>query len=172
MFESKLEGTGKVGKSRLRWLEDVESDLEETDRKKWSQQTRSREEWISLIMEATIFRWPQNQVSKQAPNWDAVEKLGTPIFCWAINILRATNFETVSKDFFFRILVTTAAFMKRKRRQEATVRLFRVTQKRNRLCFHSVTGLLFREIERLCFALQPTIGTKLYSVDFTARVES
>lgn len=56
MFESKLEGTGKVGKSGLRWLEDVDSDLGETDRMKWSQQTKSREEWISIIMEATIFR--------------------------------------------------------------------------------------------------------------------
>jgi hypothetical protein len=43
-----------VGKSGLRLLEYVENDLGETDMKKWSQKTKSKEEWISIIMEATI----------------------------------------------------------------------------------------------------------------------
>jgi hypothetical protein len=39
-----LEGRGKVGKSGLRWPEDVEIGLGETDMKKWNQKAKSREE--------------------------------------------------------------------------------------------------------------------------------
>ena len=44
MFEIKLEGRRRRGTPRLRWLEDVEKDLQEMKLKRWRQKTVDREE--------------------------------------------------------------------------------------------------------------------------------
>jgi hypothetical protein len=47
IFESTLEGRRRMGRSRLRWLEDVEKDLGEMKVKRWRQKAVDREEWVS-----------------------------------------------------------------------------------------------------------------------------
>ena len=52
MFESKPEGSGKMGRPRLRWLEDVQKDLQEMKVK------YGDKEWTSLVKEAKALRRP------------------------------------------------------------------------------------------------------------------
>jgi len=42
--ESKLEGSRRRGRPRVRWLEDVQKDLHQTKFKRWQQKAVSREE--------------------------------------------------------------------------------------------------------------------------------
>jgi hypothetical protein len=51
-----------VERPRLRWLEDLEYDLRETEVKKWRQKERFREELASVLQEAKGVRGPYNQV--------------------------------------------------------------------------------------------------------------
>jgi hypothetical protein len=44
IFESKPEGRGRIGRSRLRWLNDVEKDLRQMKVKRWRQNAVDREE--------------------------------------------------------------------------------------------------------------------------------
>ena len=46
------------GRPRLRWLEDVEKDLRETNVKRWQQKAVGRKEWASVITEANAVRGP------------------------------------------------------------------------------------------------------------------
>jgi hypothetical protein len=50
IFESKLDGRRKVGRSRLRWQEDVENDLQELKVKRW-QRANNIEKWAFVVNE-------------------------------------------------------------------------------------------------------------------------
>jgi hypothetical protein len=54
IFESKLEGSKRRGRTRLRWLEDVGKDLRELKVKRWRQKAVDREERASIIKEAKL----------------------------------------------------------------------------------------------------------------------
>lgn len=56
--ESKLEGSRRKGRPRLRWLELVEKDLQEMKVERFRQKAVDREEWVCVIREAKAFRWP------------------------------------------------------------------------------------------------------------------
>jgi hypothetical protein len=43
IFKSKAENSRKVGRPTLRWLEDVENDLQELILERWKQKTNNRE---------------------------------------------------------------------------------------------------------------------------------
>ena len=49
IFEIKPEGSIRRGRARLRWLEDVEKDLQEVKVKRWREKTVNSEEWVSII---------------------------------------------------------------------------------------------------------------------------
>jgi hypothetical protein len=51
-FESKPEWRRKVGRPRLRWLDDVEIDLRVMKVKRWRKKAQNREAWASVIKEA------------------------------------------------------------------------------------------------------------------------
>jgi hypothetical protein len=55
IFESKPKGRRRrMGRPRLRWLEDAEKDLWEMKVKRWQQKAVYREEWASVNKEATL----------------------------------------------------------------------------------------------------------------------
>jgi hypothetical protein len=58
IFENKPEGSRRMGRPRLRWLEDVENDLREMKIKRWRQKAVGREEWVSVIKGAKALRGP------------------------------------------------------------------------------------------------------------------
>ena len=49
IFDSKADGSRRRGRPRLRWLEDVEEDLQEMKFKSWRQKAVGRAEWVSVI---------------------------------------------------------------------------------------------------------------------------
>jgi hypothetical protein len=52
IFEGKLEGRRGRGRSRLRWINDVEDDLRVLGVKRWRTKALERKEWASIIKEA------------------------------------------------------------------------------------------------------------------------
>jgi plasmid maintenance system killer protein len=58
ILESKPEGRRKVGRPRLRWLDDAENDLRVMKVKRWRKKAQNREEWVSVIKEAKILKGP------------------------------------------------------------------------------------------------------------------
>jgi hypothetical protein len=56
IFDSKPEGRRKVGRPRLRWLDDVENDLRVMKVKRWRIKAQNREEWASVIKEAKVLK--------------------------------------------------------------------------------------------------------------------
>jgi len=58
IFDSKLEGSRRKGRPRVRWLEGVQKDLEEMKVRRWLQKTVDREEWASVIKEGKALRVP------------------------------------------------------------------------------------------------------------------
>ena len=65
IFQSKPERSRRMGRPRLRWLEDVEKDLWEMKVKRWLQKAVDREEWASIIEETKVHKGLQSQgVSK------------------------------------------------------------------------------------------------------------
>jgi hypothetical protein len=59
IFENISEGRRRrMGKNRLRLLEDVGKDLWEIKVKRWRQKTVDREEWVSVIKGAEALRGP------------------------------------------------------------------------------------------------------------------
>jgi hypothetical protein len=52
IFEGKLEGRRGRGRSRVRWIDDVEDDLRKLGGKQWRAKVLDREEWASIIREA------------------------------------------------------------------------------------------------------------------------
>ena len=58
-------GSRRRGRPRLRWLEDVQKDLQEMKVKRWRENIIDREEGVSVIKKAKSLRGPHNQeVSK------------------------------------------------------------------------------------------------------------
>jgi hypothetical protein len=58
IFDSKPEGRRKVGRPKLRWLDDMENDLRVMKVKSWRKRAQNREEWASVIKEAKVLRGP------------------------------------------------------------------------------------------------------------------
>ena len=58
IFERKSKGSRRMGRPRLRWLEDVEKGLPDMKVKRWRPKTVYREEWASVIREAKTVRGP------------------------------------------------------------------------------------------------------------------
>jgi len=52
IFESKPEGSRRMDRPRMRWLEDGDKDLREMKVKRWRQKAVDRGEWASEIKEA------------------------------------------------------------------------------------------------------------------------
>jgi hypothetical protein len=52
----KLEGTRRVGKPSLRWLESVEEDLKNIGVWNWIRKSRDREQWRAIVVEAKVHR--------------------------------------------------------------------------------------------------------------------
>jgi len=61
IFECKPEGSRRMGRPRLRWMEDVEKDLWETKVKMWPQKAVERGEWASVCNEAKAVGRPDSQ---------------------------------------------------------------------------------------------------------------
>jgi hypothetical protein len=53
IFEGKLEGRRGRGRPRLRWIDDMEDDLRKLSIKQWRMKALDRDEWPSIIKEAT-----------------------------------------------------------------------------------------------------------------------
>lgn len=52
ILEGKPEGRRRIGRPRLRWLDDVEADLREMGVKRWRKKAVDRQEWASILKEA------------------------------------------------------------------------------------------------------------------------
>jgi len=51
----------RIGRPRMRWMEDVERDLWEMKVKRWRQKAVDREEWAFVIKETEAVRGPCSQ---------------------------------------------------------------------------------------------------------------
>jgi hypothetical protein len=58
IYDSKQEGRRRMGRPRLRWLEDVQKDLQEMKAKSWWQKAMDKEEGVSVIKLAKALRGP------------------------------------------------------------------------------------------------------------------
>jgi hypothetical protein len=58
IFDSKPEGRRKVGRPRLRWLDDVENDLRVMKITRWRKNAQNREEWASVSKKAKVLKVP------------------------------------------------------------------------------------------------------------------
>jgi hypothetical protein len=58
MFESTSEGRRKVGRPRLRWLDDVENDLRVIKVRRWRKKAQNREELAPVIKKAKVLKGP------------------------------------------------------------------------------------------------------------------
>ena len=58
IFKSKLEGSRRKGRPRVRWLEVVQKDLQEMKVKRWRQKAVDREEWTLVIKEGKAIIGP------------------------------------------------------------------------------------------------------------------
>jgi len=61
IFVSKPKVRIRIGRPRMRWLEDVERDLCEMKVKRWRQKAVDRDEWASVIKEAKNVREPYSE---------------------------------------------------------------------------------------------------------------
>jgi hypothetical protein len=55
-YESRPEDRRKVGRTRMRWLEDIENDARELKVKRWRQKACYAEEWTSVVNKTKFFR--------------------------------------------------------------------------------------------------------------------
>jgi hypothetical protein len=51
MLKGRLHSTRRKGRPRMRWLEDVESDLKKMKVKGWKEKMRNREQWRLVVEE-------------------------------------------------------------------------------------------------------------------------
>ena len=61
IFESKPEGSRRMGRPRMRWLEDAEKCLREIQVRRRRPKSVDREEWASLIKKAKTVGGPYSQ---------------------------------------------------------------------------------------------------------------
>jgi hypothetical protein len=52
MLKGRLYSKGRKGRPRLRWLDDIESDLKKMKVKGWKEKMRNREQWRLIVKEA------------------------------------------------------------------------------------------------------------------------
>jgi hypothetical protein len=52
IFNAKKEGRRRVGRPRLRWLGDVETDIKALGVKRWRTKAQDRKEWSAILSEA------------------------------------------------------------------------------------------------------------------------
>jgi hypothetical protein len=52
MLKGRLYSERRKGRPRMRWLDDVESDLYKMKVKEWKEKTRNREQWRLVVEEA------------------------------------------------------------------------------------------------------------------------
>jgi hypothetical protein len=52
MSKGRLYSKRRKGRSRIRWLDDVESDLKKMEVKGWKEKKRDREQWRMVVEEA------------------------------------------------------------------------------------------------------------------------
>jgi hypothetical protein len=52
MLKGRLYSKRRIGIPRLRWLDDVESDLKKMKVKRWKETMRNREQWRLVVKEA------------------------------------------------------------------------------------------------------------------------
>lgn len=52
IYESKAEGKRRIGRPRMKWLEEAGNDLQEINVKGWRQKAVNRKEWVSVIKDA------------------------------------------------------------------------------------------------------------------------
>jgi hypothetical protein len=52
MLKGRLYSKRRKGRPRMRWLDDVESDLKKMKVKEWKEMMRNREEWRLVVEEA------------------------------------------------------------------------------------------------------------------------
>jgi hypothetical protein len=52
VFNAKPEGRRAVGRSRLRWLDDVKADIKALGIKRWRLRAQDRKEWSVILREA------------------------------------------------------------------------------------------------------------------------
>jgi len=48
------EGTRRVGKPKLRWLESAEEDLKNMDLRNWIRKSQDREQWRAILEDAKV----------------------------------------------------------------------------------------------------------------------
>jgi hypothetical protein len=53
-LDAKLEGKRKVGRPKLKWLDDIQVDLKMMGVKGWRRKAQGRTEWIDFIKEAKV----------------------------------------------------------------------------------------------------------------------
>ena len=54
LLNGKPGGRRRIGRPRLRWLDDMEDDLRKMKVKRWRTKAKDRQEWNSIIREAKI----------------------------------------------------------------------------------------------------------------------
>jgi hypothetical protein len=50
----KPEGTRRIGKPKLRWLDSVEENLKNMDVKNWRRKSQDREQWRAILEETKV----------------------------------------------------------------------------------------------------------------------
>jgi hypothetical protein len=58
LYMSKPEGRRNVGRTRMRWIDDVEEDLRKMRIGGWRGKGRRREEWKSVLREVKVLQGP------------------------------------------------------------------------------------------------------------------
>jgi hypothetical protein len=58
LYMSKPEGRRSVGRTKMRWLDDVEEDLRKTRISGWRGKARRRDDWQSVLREVKVLQGP------------------------------------------------------------------------------------------------------------------
>jgi hypothetical protein len=58
LYMSKPEGRRSVGRTKIRWLDDVDEDLRKMRISGWGGKARRRDEWKSVLREVKVLQGP------------------------------------------------------------------------------------------------------------------
>jgi hypothetical protein len=58
VMTTKMEGTRKRGRSRKRWIDEVEEDLKIMGTRNWHAVAKDRQEWRKIVLEAKVHNGP------------------------------------------------------------------------------------------------------------------
>jgi hypothetical protein len=53
-LDTKVEGKRKVGRPKLTWLDDIQTDLKMMENKGWRRKAQDQTEWVDIIREAKV----------------------------------------------------------------------------------------------------------------------